>query len=197
MRRSSKIFIIFSGLYLFALTFLLLTQSRSGYSATVGQVLVDYALYLPLWAVAGATIFVAIKHSDNSLNELFFGQRTLFWSIVILVFLGFVFNFDYQRRSGCFVEDEPMFSSTKFILSASSLLLLSSGNYFSSTKLGISLLIIELVLCTFKTLYFNGSLDLFFPGYFTMTGWILRVTYIYKALNRHAGMLVLGTQTTR
>lgn len=197
MRKSSKIFIVFSGLYLFALTFLLLTQSRSGYSSAVGQVLLYYALYFPLWAVAGAPIFVAIKHSDRSLNELFFGQRTLFWSIVILVILGFVFNFDYQRQSGCFVEDEPMFSSIKFIFSISSLLLLSSGYYFLGNKSGISLLIIELVFWTFKTLYFNGSLVLFFPGYFTMTGWILRVTLIYKALNRRAGMLVLDTQTTR
>ena len=70
------------------------------------------------------------KHSDKSWCKLVFGKRTLFWSTIILVALGFAFNFNYQRQSGCFVEDELMLSPTKFIFSISSLLLLSSGILF-------------------------------------------------------------------
>ncbi|WP_317897448.1 hypothetical protein [Aurantibacillus circumpalustris] len=197
MNKSSKIFIIVSGVYLFALTFILLTQPQSGYTATVGQVLMYYALYFPLWAVIAGTIFIATKHSDKSWNQQLFGQRTLFWSIIISIVIGFALNSDYQRQSGCFIEYELMFSPTKFIFSISSLLLLSSGYYFSYKKIGTSLLIIEFILWTFKTLYFDGSLDLFFPGYFTMVCWTLRVALIYKALNRHADASVLDTKTTR
>jgi hypothetical protein len=77
-----------------------------------------------------------------------------------------------------------MFSATKFVFSVSSVLLLSSGYYFSNSKTGKFLLIAEFFIWTFKALYFNGTLDLNLPGYFTMTCWALRVLLICKVLNQ-------------
>jgi hypothetical protein len=183
MNKSAKIFLIISGIYLFLLTFVLLTQPQSGYPATTEQVLLYYLLFLPLWALIAGTIFISKKHSDKNWNKRAFRKKTLFWTIIILVIVGFAFNFDYQRKSGCFVENEPYFSSTKFIFSIGSIILLSSGYYFSTNKFGISLLITEFTFWTFKALYFNSSLDLFFPGYFTMICWTLRLVLVVKILN--------------
>lgn len=197
MSQSSRIFIIVSGLYLFVLTFLLLTQSHSGYSATVGQVLAYYAWYLPLWALTAVTIYFATKNTDKNWHEFAFGRRTVFWLIILFIVIGFISNFDFLRQTGCFVVDELDFSTTKVVFSIGSMLLLSAGYYFSNSRLGISLLITEFVLWTLKTLYFNCSLDLFFPGYFTMIGWTLRFVLIVKTLNRQAtDTTIMDTKTT-
>jgi hypothetical protein len=184
MNKSAKTFLIISGIYLFLLTFILLTQPQSGYSATTEQVLFYYLLFLPLWALTAVAVFISKKHGNKNWYKTAFAKKSLFWSIILFVIIGFALNFDYQRQVGCFVENEPDFSSTKFIFSIGSIILLSAGYYFSNNKFGISLLITEFALWTFKALYFNSSLDLFFPGYFTMTCWTLRLILIAKILNK-------------
>jgi hypothetical protein len=184
MHKSSKIFLTISGIYLFLATLLLLTQSQSGYSPTIEQVLLHFLLFFPLWAIAGGLIYFSKKFSAKNWHNTVFPRKTFFWTIISFVVIGFAFNFDYQRKVGCFVENESAFSQTKFIFSIGSILLLSAGFYFSNNKFGVILLIIEFVLWTFKALYFNSSLDLFFLGYFTMTCWILRLIFIVKTINR-------------
>jgi hypothetical protein len=71
-----------------------------------------------------------------------------------------------------------------------SIILLSAGYYFSNNKFGAVPLITEFTLWTFKALYYNSSLDLFFPGYFTMICWILRVVLIFKILNNQPTLIV-------
>jgi hypothetical protein len=183
MTKSAKIFQTISCTYLFLLTFVLLTQPQSGYSATTEQILLRYLFFLPLWALMAAIIFISKKYRDKNWCKAVFANKSLFWAIILSVIVGFAFNFDYQRRVGCFVLNEPDFSLTSLSIGISSILLLSAGYYFSSNKSGITLLIIEFAGWTFKTLYFNSSLNLFFPGYFTMIGWALRLVLINAILN--------------
>jgi hypothetical protein len=160
-----------------------LTQPQSGYSATTEQVLIYYLLYLPLWVLIVATILIIKKHVTKNWYKITFTKRTLYWTLVFLIVIGFVTNHDYQRQVGCFVENEPDFSSTKFIFSLGSILLLSSGFYFSDKKIGLFFLITEFFIWTSKSLYFNCSLDLFLPGYFMMICWAVRLVFIVKILN--------------
>lgn len=183
MNKSAKIFLIGSLIYLFLLTFLLLTQPQAGYSATTEQVLSYYLAYLPLWVLTVVTIFLIKKHSDKNWFKMAFAKQTFFWTIVLLVIIGFVSNYDYQRQIGCFVENELDYSSTKFIFSLGSILLLSTGFYFSDKKFGVFILIAEFFIWTTKWLYFNSSLDLFLPGYFIMFCWTIRLLFIIRILN--------------
>jgi hypothetical protein len=129
-------------------------------------------------------ILISKKHNDKDWFKKVFAKKTLFWTIICLVVVGFTFNFDYQRQVGCFVENELDFSSTKFVLSIGSIILLFVGFYFSNNNFGISILITEFACWIFKALYYNSSLDLFLPGYFTMTCWALRIILIVKILNK-------------
>ncbi|MBK7958956.1 MAG: hypothetical protein IPK03_13185 [Bacteroidetes bacterium] len=184
MNKASKIFSIVSGVYLFLLTILLLTQPRYGYNATLKQVLFCFAFYLPLLALTAGVFFFATKNSDKNWYEFAFGRKTIFWTIILSVAIGFVSNLDYQKQFGCFVQEEAMFSTTKFIVSICSIMLLTIGYYISDTKLGTSLLILEFVLWALKTLYFNRSLDPLLQDIFTMICWILRLILIIKTLNK-------------
>ena len=198
MNKSAKIFLIGSLIYLFLLTFLLLTQPQSGHWPTTEQVLVYYLVYLPLWVLTVATIFLIKKHSDKSWYKLTFTKQTIFWTIVLLVIIGFVTNFDYHRQIGCYVENELDYSPTKFIFSLGSIFLLSIGFSFSDKKFGVFILITEFFIWTTKSLYFNNSLDLLLPGYFIMFCWTIRLIFIITILNLRAnGRIYLDKKTNR
>lgn len=198
MNKSAKIFLIGSVIYLFLLTLLLLTQPQSGFSATTEQVLSYYFVYLPLWVLTVVAILLINKHSDQNWFKMAFTKQTIFWTIVLLITIGYVTNYDYQRQIGCFVEDELDYSSTKFIFSLGSILLLATGFYFSDKKFGVFILITEFFIWSTKSLYFNRSLDLFLPGYFIMFCWTIRLIFIVRILNmRTNGRLSVDEKTNR
>jgi len=162
---------------------MLLTQPRSGWTAKLEDIIADYLEYFKLWSLIALIILIAAKNTDKYWAQIVFGKRTLFGTITLLSIVGFILNFDYQRQSGCFVVDETMYSPTKFIFIICSFLLLSYGYYYSDRKVGQILLVTEFIFWTFKALYYNSSLDLIFPGYFTMMSWTLRFALIVKILN--------------
>lgn len=184
MNKATKRFLLISGIYLILLSFILFSRPRSGYTATIGQILGYYLFFLPLWVSLAATILINRKSKTKKWNNVLFGNTTLFILLILSIIIGFVFNFDYKRQSGCFGEDELDYSITKFIWSGGSILFLSLGFFMSKPKFATTLLIIEFAFWTFKSLHYNNSLDFFLPGYFTMICWFLRLGLISNKLNR-------------
>lgn len=166
---------------MFLLTFLLLTQPRSGYPPKASEVLLNCLLFLPIWAVIAGIFFLNRKFIGKQWAKIAFGQNVIYWTLVGSILVGLIFNLDYHRRSGCFVVDEESFSPVTLMLAGISILLLTIGHFTFGKVIGLAILIIEFIFWTFKALYFNGSLDLIVIGYFTMLCWTLRILFILKA----------------
>ncbi len=181
--KSVSIFFLITGIYLLLLTFLLLTQPRSGYTPTTGEVLLNCLLLLPIWAVNAGIFFLDKKFIGKEWAKIAFGPNVIYWTLVGSILIGLIFNLDYHMRSGCFIVDEERFSPVTLILAGISILLLTIGHFTFGKAIGIAILIIEFIFWTLRALYFNGSLDLIVIGYFTMFCWTLRILFISKAIS--------------
>lgn len=184
MKRILKTFLFSGGIYLILLSGLLITQPKSGYSPNIEQILFYYLLFSPLWILIIA-IYFHIKNKPNHKISHISNKETLYFSLLFFLFLGFVFNLDYLRQIGCFVQNESIFSKNKFIFLGISFVLLTFGYLKSKHKIGILILILEFLFWTLKSLYYNSSFDLIIPGYFTTTSWILRYVLIAICLNEY------------
>jgi hypothetical protein len=176
MKSAGNKFLIISGIYLFLISFALLSR---GYYTTAEDVLDQYILFSPFAIVLGL-IYVLKRYQDTKWHQQLFSINTLFWTTLLLVAVGFIFNFDYKQQIGCFLQEEVLFSRIKFGFSFTSIFLLAIGRHYYSSKFGISIFILEFFIWTFKALGFNCSLELPFPGYFTVTCWAIRMAIIYK-----------------
>ncbi len=186
MNRHLKIFLFSAGAYLSLLTGLFLTQPKSGYSPSIEQVLLYILVLIPIWILFIGTYSLYKKYPKSKTLQLISKKKTVYILLILLLIIGFIFNLDYHRQIGCFVQNESTFSELKFILVGSSILLLTIGYLKSNKKIGIAILIAEFIFWTLKSLYFNSSMDLIIPGYFTMTCWLLRYTLIAICINKNA-----------
>lgn len=187
--RPSRNFTIISVTYLLLLSFGLFTRPHSGFSATKEQVLGYVYAYIPIWIIIAVTVFTATNLAHKDWYKIIFSRRNFVFAIVILDLTGFAFNFDYRGMNGCFPIDEPMFSTTKFVFTIGSILCLTFGFLYTDRKVGRILLIIEFFIWTYKVTHYDESLDLPFPGCYTVVCWTLRVALIAKTLNNTRGML--------
>jgi hypothetical protein len=175
MKRISKIFFIVSSIYLLFPFLLLISQPRSGHPTGIKRILFQILIYTPLFI----SIAWLIKYFTKSST---LNSKLLYFIIISSILIGFIFNLDYQRRSGCFIYDESFFSNTKIIISFVSIILLSIATFINNQKISLLLLIFEFLFWTSKVVYYNSSLDLIFPGYFTVICWTLRIALTNQIL---------------
>lgn len=184
--RSASRFLIVSGTYLFVIILLNSMQPRSGYSADMNIILIWNLFFIPVWVAIALVAMLCRRIKQKNGGKDIVSAQIVFGILVLSVIAGFLLNIDYQRRVGCFVEDEQELSLLKFIISGISLTLLSLGYVFSKRKIGVILLILEFIFWTLKALlYYNSSLDLIFTGYFTVICWSLRLVLIMKFLAKN------------
>lgn len=180
MKKASKIFFTASIIYLLFPFLLLLSQPISGYPAEIESILFKILMYIPLFLLIW-WLSKIIKRNETLKNKLL-NPRLLYYLLILSVLVGFVFNLDYQRQYGCFIENESFFSPVKIRVAIISLCLLTAGKISKNKTLNLLVLIIEFFFWTGKVLYYNSSLDLILPGYFTIICWFLRMGLINQVL---------------
>lgn len=112
-----------------------------------------------LFTILVLIIFFSAKRVDwiSDWYKRIISQPYNYYTLLVLLVIGFFGQLDYTDRWGCFVGGESIFDSKNILFSSISVTLILTSFLFRPRILKISLLIIELAFWTFKLFYFKGG----------------------------------------
>jgi len=122
-----------------------------------------YTLF-PFLVILAAGLYLSKNHADKKWVQSLSKPNTLFWILIGWTFWGFVTNSDYTNQAGCMVQSEPIFSTPNMLFSGTALLLLAVGFFLPFRKIGIALLIVELVIWVYKLWWIKRGYAVGFAG---------------------------------
>jgi hypothetical protein len=154
--------------------------NRRGYPLEASDILRVNLQLLPLWLLIGFAIYLGRKYSAKKWVQVIFAASTIYWTLIVLVVIGFFSNFDYIMQSGCFSHDEPFISNHKLFFSLGSVILLSLGYGISLKWQTTSILVFEFLFWLFRGMQYNGAFEHLLIGYFFILCMVLRIVLIVK-----------------